>query len=464
MRSPPVVVFALAASLALAPRLAADDLAALARRYAASGGAIHAAGTARVPPFSRQTGLACSACHYQFLSLTPLGREFKLNGYTLSALQVIREKDSANGNTLRLSPIPLVGAMLQASFTQLRTAIPGTQNGSVAMPQQLSLFLAGQLTSKVGLFSQVTYSGADGAIGIDNVDLRYADQADIGKTDLAWGVSLNNNPTVSDLWNTTPAWGFPYAAPDAGVGPLAATLVDGGLAQSVLGLTAYALAGNTVYGEFGVYRSAEQGKAQPDSTSSGTIRGVAPYWRLGLQHSWGRTYAMLGTFGLRAVQYPAGLAGATDKRTDVGVDLQVEQKAGTGAVVLRAAYVHESGRLDGTFAADGSDTPTVDLNTVKANLSWYPRQWIGLTGGYFQATGTRDATFYGAEAVTGSASGDPKTRGFIGELDLNPWQNTRLGIQYTAYDRFNGGSTNYDGAGRSASANDTLYLLAWFVF
>ena len=34
-----------------------------------------------IPAFSRQTGLACSACHYQFPQLTPFGRQFKLNGY-----------------------------------------------------------------------------------------------------------------------------------------------------------------------------------------------------------------------------------------------------------------------------------------------------------------------------------------------------------------------------------------------
>ena len=38
-------------------------------------------------------------------------------------------------------------------------------------------------------------------------------------------------------------------------------LIDGGLAQQVLGLTRYALVGKTVYGEFGVYRSALQGLA-----------------------------------------------------------------------------------------------------------------------------------------------------------------------------------------------------------
>ena len=42
-----------------------------------------------VPSFSRQTGLACSACHFQFPQLTPFGRLFKLNGYTLTSLSTI---------------------------------------------------------------------------------------------------------------------------------------------------------------------------------------------------------------------------------------------------------------------------------------------------------------------------------------------------------------------------------------
>src|SRR4051812_8195946 len=34
---------------------------------------------AKIPGFSRQTKLACSACHYGFPQLTPFGRLFKLN-------------------------------------------------------------------------------------------------------------------------------------------------------------------------------------------------------------------------------------------------------------------------------------------------------------------------------------------------------------------------------------------------
>jgi hypothetical protein len=45
-----------------------------------------------------------------------------------------------------------------------------------------------------------------------------------------------------------------------------------------------------------------------------------------------------------------------------------------------------------------------------------------------------------------------------------PIQNLRLMLQYYAYDKFNGGRFNYDGAGRNASGNNTLFLNAWVVF
>ncbi|MDA8364135.1 MAG: hypothetical protein M0Z84_10055, partial [Gammaproteobacteria bacterium] len=39
-----------------------------------------------VPSFARQTGLPCEVCHTVFPELTPFGRLFKLNGYTLTGL------------------------------------------------------------------------------------------------------------------------------------------------------------------------------------------------------------------------------------------------------------------------------------------------------------------------------------------------------------------------------------------
>src|SRR5436305_11728635 len=42
-----------------------------------------------VPSFARQTGFECVACHVSWPELTPVGRQFKLGGYTL--MQSVKE-------------------------------------------------------------------------------------------------------------------------------------------------------------------------------------------------------------------------------------------------------------------------------------------------------------------------------------------------------------------------------------
>ena len=112
-------------------------------RGRAHGGAAHG-----IPSYARQTGLACSACHYQFLTLTPFGRKFKLNGYTLTNLPSLVEKDSTNGGRLSLSPFSLLSAMVTTSVTHTKDDLPDTQNDAVALPQELSGFLAGRICSQ----------------------------------------------------------------------------------------------------------------------------------------------------------------------------------------------------------------------------------------------------------------------------------------------------------------------------
>jgi hypothetical protein len=75
---------------------------------------------------------------------------------------------------------------------------------------QVSLFYGGRLTEHLGAFVRGTYTGADRNASWDNMDVRYARALSLGGTDAVVGLSLNNNPTVQDLWNTTSAWGFPY--------------------------------------------------------------------------------------------------------------------------------------------------------------------------------------------------------------------------------------------------------------
>ncbi len=66
--------------------------------------------------------------------------------------------------------------------------------------------------------------------------------------------------------------------------------------------------------------------------------------------------------------------------------------------------------------------------------------------------------------VTGNLSGNPATRGFNYEGFWTPVQYVRLGVQYTAYLKFNGASDNYDGFGRNARDNNTLRFYIWAAY
>ena len=80
---------------------------------------------------------------------------------------------------------------------------------------------------------------------------------------------------------------------------------------------------------------------------------------------------------------------------------------------------------------------------------------------------------YAPGSLSGFNNGSPDSNGYILQLEyvpfgklnspLRPWLNLRLGLQYTGYSKFNGGSSNYDGAGRSASDNNTLFAFFWVI-
>jgi len=420
-----------------------------------------------VPSFSRQTGLPCSACHYQFPQLTPFGRLFKLNGYSIVGLKRITEPDIKKGAPLALLPIPPLAAMFQTSLTHLGKERPGTQNDNVAFPQQFSLFLGGSISPHFGTLLQATYSGASGSFGIDNTDIRYANRINLATKNLIYGLTLHNNPTVQDVWNTTPAWGFPFASSQITPPPIAGSVIDGQLAQGVLGIGAYALWNNLVYVEATGYRSAPQGALQTDTTAVNAIHGVTPYWRAALEHQFGSTYGMIGTYGLSAHQFPSGVAGPTDAFTDAAVDAQIEHPIRDGGVViLRWTTIHERQSLTALFTEPTPASANLHntLNTTRVNASFEPNARYEATLGYFATTGTRDSVLYAPGVLTGSRTGRPSTNGLIEELDLNFWQNTRLAIQGTEFANFNGAARSYDGFDRQAWNNNTLYVLLWIAF
>ena len=65
---------------------------------------------------------------------------------------------------------------------------------------------------------------------------------------------------------------------------------------------------------------------------------------------------------------------------------------------------------------------------------------------------------------SGSMNNNPDTRIVIPELFWMPVQYARVGVQYYKFNRFNGASSNFDGAGRNAKDNNTLFVYVWAAY
>jgi len=432
-----------------------------------------------IPSYARQTGFPCKSCHYMPPELTPLGRAFKLNGYTMSGKPTVTSPGKGNTSGLNILESFPLSVLFDTSFTNLRSPEPASQNGSFQFPQQASLFLAGAWATHVGSFVQVTYTSQGDHFTWDNSDIRYANSTKLFKKDLAYGITLNNNPTVEDLWNSTPAWGFPWVGSDWAPGPTAGAIVNGGLAQDVAGLGGYAMWDNHLYLAATIYRSAHIGVTQPNTgvDSSGNpltnIRGVAPYWRLAWQQNSKNNNLEVGTYGIHMKSTLGAVTGLEDSYTDWAADFQYDRiipQFRGDVLSIRGTYIRENSSLLSTSAA----LVQHHLNTVQANAEYHFGDKYSATIGYFDVDGTPDFLLYSnattpgdpttVPPVIGSLNGDPRSNGVIANVSWWPVQNIGLTFQYTGYTRFNGAGTNYDGAGRSAGSNNTLYLVARFVF
>ena len=420
-----------------------------------------------VPAFAQQTGQPCKSCHVGGFGpeLTPFGREFKLGGYTLRAH----------------ASIPLA-AMVIASVTHTRKdqhPPPEHLNrNDNFVPDQASLFLAGGVGGHFGGFAQVTYDGVARHWSWDNLDLRAVTKAKVFGADSIFGLSVNNSPTVQDAWNTLAAWSFPYTDTAVSPTPDAAPLIDGALAQNVLGVTAYGWIGSKVYVEAGSYTSPSRGTLDSlgaDPFDPGSIHGLAPYGRIALQTKFGGGTFEVGASALQAALFPGRdrSSGLSDRYTDLGLDSSWQKPFGTDNVSINLRYEHERGDLRASCALGliGEDKDPgcgrYDLNEVRATARYTLHDRVGLTLSAFDIHGSRNSNVF-------DGNGRPDSNGVMGQVDytfwpdgkgpLGPLFNARVGVQFTAYGKFNGARHNFDGAGANAVDNNALRFFTWIAF
>jgi hypothetical protein len=207
-----------------------------------------------LPSFARQTGQKCAACHVggDWPQLTPWGRFFKLSGYTAGRGLVDKE------GGIRV-PVGLFGQAgltwaAHANDSQGQTVI--TENG---MPEayQFTGEVATKITNFLGVFYEYqlgnTFPGWKGTSGA--VDVRAVHFFHLHGYEILVGVDSNNNPTVQDVWNSTPDWNFPFYSSPQALGAPASPIISslGGQAGSI---GAYALLNRQVYVEASFYRAA----------------------------------------------------------------------------------------------------------------------------------------------------------------------------------------------------------------
>jgi hypothetical protein len=442
-----------------------------------------------LPSFARQTGQPCGACHTDFAGLTPFGRLFKIGGYTMGGghyrtTLFPSDDPGKNGEKTWVPPISMMSII---GFTHTQAAqppptAPFNANDNVVV-SPLSFFWGGAITDHIGAFVQMTYGGQPlGGFGgdpfghtwgWDNTDIRFADSTRFADLDVTYGITANNNPTVQDPWNTTPAWAFPYAASTIAPTPGAGAIIDGAFAAHVGSVGAYAFFNQALYVEASVYHALNPKTLNDlgaDPFDAPGLFNLAPYWRVAFEPHWGDHWIEIGTFGMLVNVHPWTMPGTTttmtlpqaDRYTDMGFDTQYQYHGANFWFTVRGTYIHESQKLDATFANGGSVNPTDTLNEARAyaSLAYGDDNRIVLTAQHFNTWGSPDTGLYG-----GFASGfSPNSDGWIAEIAYIPfvssqapgwpWFNARVGVQYTWYNKF-------DGTTVGASANNTLFVYLW---
>ncbi|MDD5241059.1 MAG: cytochrome C [Sulfuricella sp.] len=441
-----------------------------------------------LPLFARQTGQNCVSCHAggQFPELTPYGRMFKLTGFTMGTRVTVplavmgvasMTKESTNGSIDPSNEYPKNG---EFSFTTM------------------SVFAGGKITDNIGLFGQWTYNAYafgknpnvngnntefSGHSGSDQFDLRYADRFVDANRDLIVGASLNNNPGVTDVWNTfNSAFGaVPGYVPVSNANGVAGSTspVLQGLGPYAAGKNVYAYWNKTLYAELGSYSTANGifsflSQGISDANMGTKLKGENPYFRVALNKEWGAHSAMIGLHGMNVDVYSAApdTSSPTNNFKDLGIDGQYQYILDPHMVSAQFSYTHEKQSYDsslvdptGTGAAPYTNASnTLDYLRLKGTYVYQAK--YGASLGYVDVRGSADSNLYAANTSGGFV---PNTTYWIPEVFWTPVQNIRVGAQYYSYTKFNGASTNYTTNSdtvtpRDAKDNNMLFAYIWAAY
>ena len=462
-----------------------------------------------VPSFARQTGYDCTACHTIYPELTPLGRRFKLYGYTWTnkppEATVVSGRDPnapfpttttpASPARLWLSRVPPISFVFFGSITgwnrrPIDTDATGTmypaQEPLALFPQEASLVYAGRISDASGLWAQLTYSQTDGGVGIDTVDLRYIIYSDGDlldskgrRADLLLGMTFNNAPTSADVWATggssvggASSFGVPNFPVESQIAKPRSPLLYN-LAQKSAAVGAYAFLDDALYMELAGYVAAQPGVLHVSSdpatltSSGGAIDYVAPYWRFGYERNWDddRRSLMVGTTGMFSKFTQPGAASLLPAASylDVGLDAQYQMIEPDHILTLHGSWMHEqtwnTPALVGTALSNARDR----LDRLSLGARYFFDRTYGALVNFVDVSGTNDvlANCDGIAACNGS----PAARWVTFEAYWMARLNVQLFVHYDAFFTLDSASNAFAALPSPKPSDNNLFLAGiWLAF
>jgi len=382
------------------------------------------------------------------------------------------------------------------------------KNGKV-LPEELNVFVAGKITEQVGSNVKLTVNAINTTplfstsgvqtgtkvskdVFLDNSEIRFAQSAQLNKTPMVWGGTLNNAPSTQDLWSTTPGHGFPYRSSSLlnawGMGQFGPTaMLDGGMNSQVLGVGMFAMLDDVWYAEFTSYHGSKTAIPALEVANANNAISTSnnPYWRLAWNPVVGPKSWMLGTFGMISKLSRDRLVtgSSSGKYTDIGMDAQYQFITPSHSWSAQASLTQEKVDWSPRSVGTNHDAQVSTLTTFKTKVTYDFARTYGATWFGFASNGSTDSLYWAYNSnpsvTTGacnqnssllaycSSNGMPNTAGQGFEIYYAPIPQLRINLQQTYYRSFLGGRTfidNTSGNSRAASDNNLTYLYATYSY
>ncbi|KAB7769396.1 hypothetical protein [Xanthomonas maliensis] len=390
-----------------------------------------------IPAFARQTGSSCADCHIGSYgpTLTPYGMRFKLSGFT-----------DTDGN----------GTKIPASGQVTWTHNNPNRGDSTSRLSEADLYLAGRVNDNIGAYSKIRSNNTGKGkfdTRLDDVDLRFVSKPfQLAGKDAMLGVSVNNNPGISD-----PVHVLPNASTltPASTGGASSVLSSSSLSNRVIGASVYGLYDRNWYGEVGSYSalspSMQDRFGWPVNGDPGKLSDTG-YARLAYMKDLKRQFFSVGLTALTTDRQPRA-GGPSDTLTDLGYDVTYEF-LGNREHTLALSYVnvYERRRYGNPLTPSDPTLPTLTHGSVRdqtISMKYAFKQSYGVLAAHMINSGSFDAARYLPYGIPDTTS----------NLILVYWTpfgkdgtytsiaNLRLSAGWFRFDKFNGATSNVFGGG-----------------